>query len=703
MNNENKNKNPFIVGDWIKRDEDFYGRTELIQKYLALQRSCYWLIGARRMGKTSLLRYLQRQYRQQPGLLPLFWDVAGANSAFDLKLSLLDCLEASSSDFMKNGIAPDYEKLEDESVFEILRWLIRVTNQKTVKTVLLIDESEAIFRVATHDPQFIDRFKAILFNHHNFHIILASNHGLAHYDPLDTTHFAAPLLQAFLPADYLTPWNPDDARIFINRCIADESTQNRIIEYTGCLPFLLQMACFHIFELENLEQALDKIKNDGILDLFFRNDFQNFDRNDTLILATVFKNEPVALERIKRLMENNFNHLESRLATLTWLGFLTQDKMLSFRLNNAFLRHWMEQHFIPAFQEKYVIQNTFPTNGNKKLIIRFNNGHAHFLLLENDVTVNEIKVPIQTELLQYRQIPADFLSLKRAGQQFFQILFDNLEVQQIYQNFKTDRMRGEISICNCQKEINSIPFEMLHDEQQFLFLQFPFYRRHSENENILQNKISLPETLNILLVASNTAPSIPYVDNEIILLKSQFEKIARELNLNMEITSLLSHEATYSQVMNLLDSTNWHLIHYAGHGGQDADSSSGFLYLRETLQKKGPVKIVDIHEISEKLNHNLLLFYLNSCNSGRDLANINLSGFADTVLARGPQAFIGNTTVIEDRLSAEFAMDFYWYLFENQFDFAMALYLTRLKWSQQTQFMADGHFFWFSPVLWQNF
>jgi len=63
------------------------------------------------MGKTSLLRYLQRQYRKGKGLLPLFWDVAGANSAYDLKLSFLDCLEAGIADFERNGIEPDIEKL----------------------------------------------------------------------------------------------------------------------------------------------------------------------------------------------------------------------------------------------------------------------------------------------------------------------------------------------------------------------------------------------------------------------------------------------------------------------------------------------------------------------------------------------------------------------------------------------------------------
>lgn len=137
MTNKN-NQNRFIVGDWIKRDQDFFGRSELIEKYLALNRRYYWLIGARRMGKTSLLRYLQRQYRKDAGLLPLFWDVAGANSAYDLKLSLLDCLEAGTADFDRNGIELDVDKLENESILAISRWLIRECEKCAIRIIFKV-------------------------------------------------------------------------------------------------------------------------------------------------------------------------------------------------------------------------------------------------------------------------------------------------------------------------------------------------------------------------------------------------------------------------------------------------------------------------------------------------------------------------------------------------------------------------------------
>ena len=67
---------PYVVGQWV-RGERFYGRQRHLEEILAGPRESLWLLGTRRIGKTSLLRQLEWIASQRPelGYLPLFWDL----------------------------------------------------------------------------------------------------------------------------------------------------------------------------------------------------------------------------------------------------------------------------------------------------------------------------------------------------------------------------------------------------------------------------------------------------------------------------------------------------------------------------------------------------------------------------------------------------------------------------------------------------
>ena len=46
---------PYVVGQWV-RNERFYGRRDLIEEILGGNRNCLWILGTRRVGKTSILK-----------------------------------------------------------------------------------------------------------------------------------------------------------------------------------------------------------------------------------------------------------------------------------------------------------------------------------------------------------------------------------------------------------------------------------------------------------------------------------------------------------------------------------------------------------------------------------------------------------------------------------------------------------------------
>lgn len=698
------NRNPFIVGDWIKRDEDFIGRTDLIRKYLAFDKQHYWLIGARRMGKTSLLRYLQRQFRKQEKCLPLFWDVSGANSGYDLKLSFLDCLEAGESDFDRNEIELDIAALEDESLLNILRRLSRECAKNSVRVYLLIDESEGLFTVAAQEPHFFNRFKAFILNNNIFYMIMASNHGLIPGSTLDTTHFMAPFLQAFLPPDFLPPWTQDEALALISRLKIDSETAERLIEYTGCLPFLVQILCFYFFDENDFDAAIKRIENESILDLFFRDDLQYFNQTDCNILAAVERNEPLTHAQIQQLTGSELLQSKQYLFHLTRLGFLTEKQPGEYYLSNHFLRTWIRQNLSDFQQFESVTR--YPNSFKCRLWLQFKNDTLFISLLINDEIIRKIEAGLSINPDQYCiSSNADFASMKDIGKRVFHSLFSEHQVNTIYRDFIAKDKHGEIIISTENDKFSNIPFELMHNGEDFLVLRHPFFRYGQQKVPELKNdSLTLQQPLKILLIASNTPPDIPFVDNEILLLKQQLQKIGREHHIEIESMSLASNDSDYYTVVNRLNSGEYHFVHYAGHCAGTQYSPNSKLYLWETSVKTGKVRALDAGEFAQLLNDGVSFVYLNACNSASpaDAVYQNISGFAEAARKSGTRVFLGNGSKIDDQASAKFAMDFYRNLFCAHFNFSEALYQTRVQWAQKTQYQQSGYLFWLAPVLWQD-
>jgi predicted AAA+ superfamily ATPase len=84
---------PFVVGQWV-RGERFYGRAAQVTEILDGHRQAIWLLGTRRIGKTSLLRQLEHLTSTAPerGFFPLFWDLQGAAAPNELHLGFADAL-----------------------------------------------------------------------------------------------------------------------------------------------------------------------------------------------------------------------------------------------------------------------------------------------------------------------------------------------------------------------------------------------------------------------------------------------------------------------------------------------------------------------------------------------------------------------------------------------------------------------------------
>ena len=119
-------RNPFIAGSWVRGD-DFFGRGELLRELLEGERHSLWVLGGRRLGKTSLLKELEHrvQKSRETPFVPLYWDLQGSGDARGLAETLLASVEDSEP--FRRATDVLVEDLESQPVAEMLASLVRRT------------------------------------------------------------------------------------------------------------------------------------------------------------------------------------------------------------------------------------------------------------------------------------------------------------------------------------------------------------------------------------------------------------------------------------------------------------------------------------------------------------------------------------------------------------------------------------------------
>ena len=154
-------RNPFIAGSWVRGD-DFFGRAETIREVLEGERHSLWVLGGRRLGKTSLLKELEyrvQRSRETP-FVALYWDLQGSGDARGLAETLLSSVEDSEAFRRATDVA--VEDLESLPVADMLATLVRRTVRSGWRLLLLVDEAEELLVVGRADPGVLARLRRVL-------------------------------------------------------------------------------------------------------------------------------------------------------------------------------------------------------------------------------------------------------------------------------------------------------------------------------------------------------------------------------------------------------------------------------------------------------------------------------------------------------------------------------------------------------------
>lgn len=339
-------RNPYVIGSYVTGN-NHYGRHELIDFLLHGEGRAYWVVGNRRIGKTSLLRELERLALAGDRLVPLVWDMQGCNSFAALGRYLADAVRDSAARFEAFGLPEAV--FQEEDALALLSALRRQAMRVGRELLLLCDETEVLINIARQEPEAMQRLHAQLTGGAGLRVVATSTHRIyllhdvcrdwptsSFLAGFDMSRTLGSLEQAAAEALIIQAQAPADEQV-----AATPETVTAICEATNNHPFLLQMLCARLFEAGALRPpAEEDLQVDSSLAGFFAYDFRQLTDTDRGLMLAVYRMgeaHPAALvaEHGAGLAE-----LNQRLYNLVTLGYL---RRVDGRIapGNAFLANWL--------------------------------------------------------------------------------------------------------------------------------------------------------------------------------------------------------------------------------------------------------------------------------------------------------------------------------------------------------------------------
>ena len=261
----------FIFNRWV-RGEDFVGRVSLLQRIFEKKGSSLWILGNRRVGKTSLLRQVEWLCKKGKwkNTEALYWDLQGAGSAQGLKDSFLESLEDNEA--LSERLDLDIEELEDLSFPELMNKFRRKTKSLDhAGLLLLIDECEELVDIAREEAFILPSFRKLT---HTQSLGLVMAGSLRMMDLDESGSRTSPFLPDFLPPLPLHPFDPEESLTLLSREGIDADDGRRIHDLCFGNPHLLQVIGEHFSRLGNLQHVLAELHATRVCHYFFQSNFQ---------------------------------------------------------------------------------------------------------------------------------------------------------------------------------------------------------------------------------------------------------------------------------------------------------------------------------------------------------------------------------------------------------------------------------------------
>lgn len=339
---------PFVVGQWV-RGEKFYGRSAVINEVLGGNRNWLWLLGTRRIGKTSVLKQLEHLALSSPdlGFLPVFWDLQGADRPEEFHLDFAEALLDSEDRLEEVGISLADVRADD--CFESLGRLRRKLQSQDLRLLLLCDEVEELIQLNRQDPSILRKLRRALHSKDGVRSVLASSSRL--WQLAQTDEDTSPFLDGFTPPLAIGPLDDEAARQLILQTQLPETAHpsfsddevERIRRQCGNHPYQIQLLCRRALDRGNLDEAIEEVAHDRAVSFFFSVDYELRSDAEQTVLCFLADRPSASLEEIGSHAGDSSDAVATRLSTLCDLGLVERISDGQYVIASQFLKRWLAE------------------------------------------------------------------------------------------------------------------------------------------------------------------------------------------------------------------------------------------------------------------------------------------------------------------------------------------------------------------------
>jgi len=337
---------PYVVGQWVRGDR-FYGRGAQISDILHGQRDLIWLLGTRRVGKTSLLKQIELVSRSDPDprYFAIYWDFQGVDTATELHLNFTDALLDAEEGLQRIGI--DVKELTADDLFVSLDSIRRQLRKRGLNLLLLCDEVEELLGLQREDPSLLRKLRHALQSRDGIRTVLASTIRL--WELAERADDTSPFLHGFTPPVYIDRLSDEEARALVRqshllpdqRPNIDDQTIARIMARCDNHPYLLQLVCKRCIESGDLAEAVEQVATDRMVSYFFSVDFEMLSATEQRIVCEIANTPAVARDAIREHLALGADELDGTLRRLADLNFIRHEHGGGFSIANYFFQRWL--------------------------------------------------------------------------------------------------------------------------------------------------------------------------------------------------------------------------------------------------------------------------------------------------------------------------------------------------------------------------
>ncbi len=339
---------PYVVGQWV-REERFYGRSALITEILEGNRNCLWILGTRRIGKTSILKQLEHltSTAPKPRYVPLYWDFQGSEEAEDLHQGFRDALFNASDRLEALGIP--LADVDSDDLFTAMSRLRRELRARDLVLLLLGDEVEELVTIHERAPGFLRRLRRALQSPENIRTVFASTIRLWNLAAEEST--TSPFLHGFTPPLPIRGLTDDEARCLVRQSQLPPASRPQLDEPTievmrarcNNHPYLLQLLGERYLERGDLDQAIEEIATDEMVSFFFSADLAMLTEAERHILDIIDEQKEPTSKSIRERLALESTSLRGGLQRLEHLGFIHRSPQGEYSLASSFFRRWFAE------------------------------------------------------------------------------------------------------------------------------------------------------------------------------------------------------------------------------------------------------------------------------------------------------------------------------------------------------------------------